>query len=261
MDDSESDLRETESVITDDLYVPNKHPKKVAREKKQPYHTREHDRKQKTEVHSKSAIDRTKNSFLNLMGFDWHSCVRVMRDDPRTLSTSWADSFHMIKFKARRLLHSCETLEEATQKMTCAIAMHHLKAEERAFVRSHNPQSFMDYIQCLEEWVGIQKEKFSYRRKWDERKWSNDRYERKFEEKRFEERRSGGQVSRQGEDSFKRQSDDQKRFRRPDITPTCFSCGKKGHKPLIAPTRRGYRQHGLCTLFRLTLLTMRYKGR
>ena len=56
MDDRESDLGETESVITTDSYVPNKHPKKAAKEKKQPYHTREHDRKQKTEVHSESAM-------------------------------------------------------------------------------------------------------------------------------------------------------------------------------------------------------------
>ena len=45
------------------------------------------------------------------------------------------------------------------------------------------------------------------------------------------------------------------------LPPLVFLVGRKSISPLIALTRRGYRQRGLCTLFRPTLLTMRYKGR
>ena len=94
-------------------------------------------------------------------------------------------------------------------------------------MRSWAPSGNQEYIKCIKEWEKSRKDTPFRQDKWEDTRERGTYWSEQNGHKYHEQERDRKQDNKQ-----------QRIGNRSDFTPTCFTCGKKGHKSPECPTKR-----------------------
>ena len=194
---------------------------------------------------AKGSYPELKDALLNSLGVPVKQCRERIWSFQRNGSDSHQDTARTLDFLMQRSVHGCESVKDVVSQLTLAKFLTLYPPEVANYVQLQDPRSAGEAANLVQEYYQRQQSR-DHRRPYSQKPWMKP-YERSAGGFRDDGRKPGA-VDYEAQDNIKLGESGHRGSGNPggagrgsgeqrDWVPTCYSCGKKGHKRPDCPNR------------------------